>query len=65
MTGTNWDPAQGDEPRPDTTTDIMLCLQTRAIMTAFLKAQQAVVRVRCRYLHQANGHKLATPVVEL
>jgi hypothetical protein len=30
VTGPNWDPAQGEAPRPDTITDAMVCLQTRA-----------------------------------
>jgi hypothetical protein len=29
------------------------------------KTQQAAERVRCRYLHPANGQKLLTAVVEL
>jgi hypothetical protein len=28
VTGTIWDPSQGDDPRPDTITDVMVCLQT-------------------------------------
>jgi hypothetical protein len=35
------------------------------IMTALQKTQQAVERVRCRYLHPTNGQKQLTPVVEL
>jgi hypothetical protein len=27
VTGPNWDPAQGEAPRPDTITDAMVCLQ--------------------------------------
>jgi hypothetical protein len=27
--------------------------------------KKAAKRVRCRYLHPTNGHKLVTPVVEL
>jgi hypothetical protein len=27
VTGPNWDPAQGDAPRPHTITDAMVCLQ--------------------------------------
>jgi hypothetical protein len=34
-------------------------------MTKLRKTQQAVKRVRCRYLHPTNGQKLLTPVVEL
>jgi hypothetical protein len=34
-------------------------------MTALQKTQQADERVRCRYLHPTNGHKLLTSVVEL
>jgi hypothetical protein len=34
-------------------------------MTALQKTQQAVKRVRCRYLYPSNGGKLLTPVVEL
>jgi hypothetical protein len=32
-------------------------------MTVLWKTQQAVERVRCRYLHPANVQKLLTPVV--
>jgi hypothetical protein len=28
VTGPNWDPAQGEAPRPDTITDVRVCLQT-------------------------------------
>ena len=35
------------------------------IMTALQKTYQAAERVRCRYLHPTNGHKLLAPVVEL
>jgi hypothetical protein len=35
------------------------------VMTALRKTQQAVERVRCRYLHPTNGQKQLTPVVEL
>jgi hypothetical protein len=36
------------------------------IMTALRKTQQAVERVRCRYLQSTNGQKLLlTPMVEL
>jgi hypothetical protein len=34
-------------------------------MTALWKTQQAVERVRCRYLHPTNGQKQLTPVAEL
>jgi hypothetical protein len=34
-------------------------------LTALWKTQQAVERVRCRYLHPTNGQKLLSPVVEL
>jgi hypothetical protein len=34
-------------------------------MTVVQKMQQAAERVRCRYLHQNNGQKLLTPVVEI
>jgi hypothetical protein len=34
-------------------------------MTALWKTQQAVERVRCRYLYPTKGQKLLTPVVEL
>jgi hypothetical protein len=34
-------------------------------MTALHKIQQAVERVRCRYLHPTNGQKLLIPVIEL
>ena len=58
--------AQGDVPRPVTTTEPMECLQkTRPSMTALQKTQQAAERVRCRYMHPTNGQKLLTPVVEL
>ena len=35
------------------------------IVTALQNIQQAAERVRCRYLHPANGQKQMTPVVEL
>jgi hypothetical protein len=34
-------------------------------MTALQKTQQAIERVRCRYLHPTNGQKQLTPVVDL
>ena len=30
VTSPNWDPSQEEAPRPDTTTDAMVCLQTGA-----------------------------------
>ena len=60
MTGPEEDPAQGEVPRPDTITHIK-----GSIMTVLQKTQQAAERVRCRYLHPANGQKQLTPVVEL
>ena len=35
------------------------------IITALLKAQQAIKRITCRYLYPTNGQKRLTPVVEL
>jgi hypothetical protein len=35
------------------------------IMTALWKTQQAVERIRCRYLHPSSGKKQLTPVTEL
>jgi hypothetical protein len=34
-------------------------------MTALGKTQQAVERVRCRYLYLTNGQKQLTPVIAL
>jgi hypothetical protein len=34
-------------------------------MTALRRIQQAIERVRCRYLHPIYGKKLLTPVIEL
>jgi hypothetical protein len=34
-------------------------------MTALQNTQQAVERIRCRYLYPINEQKLLTPVVEL
>ena len=59
------DPAQGEVPRPDTTTEAMECSKMGSIMTDLQKTQQAAESVRCRYLHPTNGQKLLTPVLEL
>jgi hypothetical protein len=45
-----------------TITEAMECSQS---MTALWKTQQAAARIRGRYLHQTNGHKQLTPVLEL
>jgi hypothetical protein len=34
-------------------------------MTVLQKTQQAAERVRCSYLHQNNGQKQLSPVIEL
>ena len=61
MTGTNWDPAQGEAPRPDTITD---AYRQKPSMAALGEAQQSAERIRCRYLHPTNGEKLGNPVVK-
>jgi hypothetical protein len=33
VTGLNWDPSQGEAPRPDTIPNAMVCLQTGPSMT--------------------------------
>ena len=65
MTDPNWDPDQGEAPRPDTTTEVLCAHKKRPIMTALQKNQQAAESIRCRYLHPTNGQKLLTPVVEI
>jgi hypothetical protein len=59
---TNWDPAQGEVPRPDTITEAVEHTQKG---TALPKTQQAVERIRCRYLHPTNGQKQLSPAVKL
>ena len=63
--GPNWDPAEGEVPRPDTITEAMEPHKKGPSMTTLRKTQQAAERVRCRYLHPTNGQNLLTPVVEL
>jgi hypothetical protein len=65
VTDPNWDPAQGEVPRPDTITEAMECSQMWPTMTALLKTRQASKRVRCRYFYPTNRQKKLTPVVEL
>ena len=64
MTGPNWNPAQGDVPKPDTTTEAMEHSQKCPSITALHKTQKATERVRCGYLHPTNGQKQMTAVVE-
>ena len=49
VTSPNWYPAEGDIPKPDTITDVMVFLHTEASMAALWEAQQAIERVRCSY----------------
>jgi hypothetical protein len=62
--GPNWDPAQGEAPKPVTMTEAMECSQKEPITTALRKTQQAAERVPCKYLHPTSGQKLLIPVVE-
>jgi hypothetical protein len=55
----------GEVPRLDTIIEAMEHSQKGPIMTALWKIQQAAERVRCSYLHPANGQMLLTSVVEL
>jgi hypothetical protein len=66
VTSPKWDLAQGEVPKPDTITEAMEHSQKKGpVMTALQKTQQAVEKVRYRYLYPNNGQKQVTPVVEL
>jgi hypothetical protein len=61
-TGSKWNPAQGEVPRPDTIIEAMERSQKGTNHDCPLKDP---TRVKCRYLHLTNGQKQLTPVVEL
>jgi hypothetical protein len=63
-TGPKWDPAHGVALRPDLLLRLWSAHKRGPIMAALGKTQQAAERVRCEYLHQNNGQKLLTPVVD-
>jgi hypothetical protein len=58
-------PAQGEVPRPNTITGFMECSKKGPSMTALGKTQEAVERMRCRYLWPTKGQRQLTLVVEL
>jgi hypothetical protein len=62
-TGPKW--IQLKVPRPDTITEAMVSSQKGPSMTALWKTQQGLERATCRHLHQTNGQKQLTSVVEL
>jgi hypothetical protein len=55
VTGPNWDPAQGETPRPDTVADAVVCLQKGAWHGYSPESPNGQQKVRCRYLHPING----------
>jgi hypothetical protein len=62
----NWGSALGEIPRHDTITEAMDCSQKVTYHDGPPKDPTCrLKRVRCRYLHPANGQKLLTPVVGL
>ena len=65
MTGSKWDPAQREVPKPDTITEAMEHSQKGSSMTALWKTQQASERVKCRYIHPTKEENQLTLVVEL
>jgi hypothetical protein len=55
VTSLNRDPVHRESPKPDTTTDAVVCLQIGDLhLCPMRETQQAVERVRCRYTQGMN-----------
>jgi hypothetical protein len=62
VTDPNWDPAQGEVPMPDTSTDAMVCLQIGTLHGCPLRDPTSREKSQMQ-IHPANGQKPGTPVM--